>query len=102
MNASPSSYRRLRIILDCTLVILVILLAGANFLSGQARADAHLTEPGTLVSSGPPLSGPGTESIPPGLASPALDNNALAAVIAAENAALTPPIHFIDLPLVVH
>ena len=102
MRANRSSHRRLRVILDCTLVILVILLGCANFLSGQASADAHLTGLGTLVSSGPSLSSPGTESIPPGPASPALDNNALAAVIAAENAALTPPIHFIDLPLVVH
>jgi hypothetical protein len=102
MSANPSPYRRVRVILDCILVVLVILIAGANFLSGQARPEPNLTKPGGLVSSGPPLSRLDLESPPPAPASPALDNNTLAAVIAAENAALTPPIHFLDLPLVVH
>lgn len=101
MSANRSPNHRFRIILDCTLVLLVILIAGANFLSGQARPEADSAAQQAQVSAAPPLSGAGLENALPAPASAALDNNTLAAMIAAENAALTPPILFTDLPLVI-
>lgn len=101
MSANPLPYRRLRIILDCALVVLVILIAGANYLSGQARPEAGSVAGETLIADGRRLSDAGLPSAQLAPDLPVLDNNTLAAMIAAENAALTPPIHFTDLPLVI-
>lgn len=100
MSPNPLPYRRLRIILDCVLVVLVILIAGANYLSGQASPEAASAAGEALVARGLPLSEADLPSDQPEPAMSMLDNNTLAAMIAAENAALTPPIHFTDLPLV--
>jgi hypothetical protein len=101
MSANRSPNHRFRIILDCALVLLVILIAGANYLSGQARSEAGSAAGEALVSAASPLSDADLATAQPVPALPALDNNTLAAMIAAENAALTPPILFTDLPLVI-
>jgi hypothetical protein len=101
MSTNPSPYRRIRLILDCALVLLVILMAGAIFLPGQAGYVANYATRDALASAGLPFSNQGMASAQSAQALPDLDNNTLAAMIAAENAALTPPIHFIELPLLV-
>jgi hypothetical protein len=53
-----------------------------------------------LVSDAPPLAGPGAVGAPPSSVSAALDDNTLAAMIAAENAALSLPVFFVDLPVI--
>lgn len=100
MSAKRSPNMRLRIILDCTLVILFFLTVSASYLSAQARIEARSSARGTLVSDPVPMTNKGLESLQPVPAFPELDNSTLAAMIAAENAALIPPVHFTDLPLV--
>jgi uncharacterized membrane protein len=40
-DASPLLFRRLRVILDCTLISLVVLIVGANLLPVQAKPGAQ-------------------------------------------------------------
>ncbi len=91
MSTQPALRGKLRTILDCVLVFLLILVASANHLA--AARDVLATEAMTLATSDQVGTNPGVDQ-------PMVDNNALAGMIAAENAALTLPIHFVDLPLV--
>jgi hypothetical protein len=103
---SPTS-RRLRAILDGLLILLLALLLTAR----DSRAQAQVRD------QAPASHAAGFQSVPlparipaesasadhsPAEGTPELDNNTLAAVIAAENAALTPPQYLLDLPLVHH
>lgn len=99
MSANRFTFQRLRIILDCTLVVLLILLVSAGYLTAQARSRVSAPAADSL-SSGPPLTSDDLAGAQPAAASSALDDDTLAAVIAAENAALTPPSYFTELPLV--
>ena len=89
-----------RLILDCCLLISLVLLAIANHLPAQAKIESFPSFPESLMVD--PVNN-GTHR--PERANPLpalylLDNNTLAAMIAAENASLTLPIYLIDLPLV--
>jgi len=100
MSARIILTRHWRAILDCLLIVLVILAAGVAHLpvqAGSAAQDqAQQSQAGDLLAE----AGLGLEdSQPP--AAPQLDNNILAGIIAAENAALTEAIFFNDLPFVV-
>jgi hypothetical protein len=98
MSVHPSPYRGLRIVLDCTLVVLAILIAA--FVSGQAGPEARSAARELLISDAPPLAEAGLAGAPPASVSPALDDNTLAAIIAAENLALAPPVYLVDLPVI--
>ena len=100
MSARTTLTRHWRAILDCLLIVLIILVAGAGHLPVQAgtaaQAQAQQSQAGyALAATG--LSLENTQAP----AAPQLDNNTLAGIIAAENAALTEAIFFNDLPFVV-
>jgi hypothetical protein len=100
MSARTTLTRHWRAILDCLLIVLIILVAGAGHLPVQAgtaaQAQAQQSSTGDLMTA----TGLGLEDAQPP-AAPQLDNNTLAGIIAAENAALTEAIFFNDLPFVV-
>jgi len=95
-----ATYRRLRLLLDCILILLVILIASGNKLGVRAeirQPSAPASRMMAFDQAGEPSSAAGEQP------SPALiDNNMLAAMIAAENAALTPPQYLSSLPLINH
>lgn len=100
MSARNTDVRRWRTILDCVLIVLILLFAGARYLNVQARSQAQTSSP-VLANHPLPATGLSVQSdSPPSI--PELDSNGWAAVFAAENAALTLPIYFNDLPFVVH
>jgi hypothetical protein len=95
-----TTYRKLRVVLDCILILLVILVASGNRLAARAELDRQnpsLSRVG-VVDQAEEMSSPTGEQPAPAL----IDNNTLAAIIAAENAALTPPLYFSTLPLIAH
>jgi hypothetical protein len=98
MSVHPSPHRGARIAFECALVVLAILIA--TFVPGQAGSEARSAARELLVSDVPPLAEASVAGAPPASVSPALDDNTLAAMIAAENAALTPLVYFVDLPVV--
>jgi hypothetical protein len=90
MSAGEFPSRRLRMLLDALLVlILLLLIAGRNpgAQNTVAQAQAVYSQPAPA----------GALPAPDNL--PALDNHTLAAMIAAENAALTLPQYLLELPL---
>jgi ABC-type enterobactin transport system permease subunit len=100
MNARTTLIRHWRAILDCLLIVLIILVAGAAHLPVQAGPamqgqTLQIQAGDALAATG--LSLENTQAP----AAPQLDNNTLAGIIAAENAALTEAIFFNDLPFVV-
>ncbi len=105
MNPAGFLSPRLRTLLDCCLVLLLILLITAQGQPVQAQTRLQPLAAGGLATG--PLPAPQTaaailglpgESPSSGLTS--LDNNTLAALIAAENAALTLPQYWINLPVI--
>ena len=104
MTAKRFNPSRLRTILDCLLVLAVILVAIGNIRTVQANAEHQAIEQGAPMESS--QAGSQQNSITAQAAgensSPAapLDNITLAAMIAAENAALTLPQYLTDLPIV--
>ena len=105
MTTNGIPFRRLRMMLDCTLIFLLILIVIANYLPVQAKTRYQPFAPDAINAEAITLSNHGAENL--GLASvnPSHDlvlpdNNLLAAMIAAENAALTLPQYFIDLPMI--
>lgn len=100
MSTQPALRGKLRTILDCVLVFLLILVASANHLAAQAKTGQQPAASDVLVTQTMTLSAGDLIGANPGVNQPLADNNTLAGMIAAENAALTLPIHFIDLPLV--
>ena len=104
MKPRTIELRRLRTILDCFLVILIVLLAVAAHHPARAGADhqasavaAPAVDAKALMDIQPATVG--VASVNPSLDQPLLDNNTLAAIIAAENAALTLPQYLVDLPV---
>lgn len=98
-DVKPASvYRRVRLLLDAILILLVILIASGNRLPARAGTSSQAA----LVGQSGPSGAPMTASANAQPASVLIDNATLAAVIAAENAALTPPLYFSDLPLIRH
>lgn len=105
MISDSSVIRRMRLILDG---ILVLALLVAVVLSIQpTKADAELQAPAlnveavpsqALHSIGPQLEP--TASDNPPAEGVLIDNTTLAAIIAAQNAALTPPQYLIGLPII--
>jgi hypothetical protein len=98
-------FRRIRLILDALLVLAVVLAIFTYRQSGQANAGLQ-SQPKAALSdntwdtqaqsiSSMPISG--TEVIGNSII---LDNETVAAVIAAENAALTPPQYLTSLPVI--
>lgn len=103
-RAAPSmAYRRVRLVLDCILILLILWVASGNWLAARAE-PARQAEPvgqsEPINQAGDPGTAPADAARQPSSAQ--VDNNTLAAVIAAENAALTPPIYFTDMPLISH
>jgi hypothetical protein len=91
MNPSTAVHR-LRWILDLVLILLFLLVCLGETPPVLARIESR----------GPELAAPiafSNQELPVGLI--ALDPNAQAALIAAENSALTEPIFWVDLPLIV-
>ncbi|MGE5123841.1 MAG: hypothetical protein ACM3H7_04940 [Acidobacteriaceae bacterium] len=92
---------RFRLILDCALVVAVILAVFAFHQPGQANAVTRSTINGDAHSGLQQEVGSGTLIETEVLSDTVvLSNEMIAGVIAAENAALTPPEYLIDLPLV--
>lgn len=105
MSAVGSPTRRLRLLLDCYLVLLLILAISAQDqrVLGQAGRQpmtaGRQADDSSLFSSPAAVDmGQAVEPLPPDQVT--LDNKTLAAMIAAENAALTPPQNLLDLPVV--
>jgi len=104
MTAKRFNPSRLRTILDCLLLLAVILVAIGKIHTVQANAENQAIEQRTSMESS--LDGLQQNSSSAQVigenSSPAapLDNNTLAAIIAAENAALTLPQYLTDLPIV--
>ena len=98
MNAKPFPFHGLRMILDCLLIILFILIISAHDLSVHAESKDHFNQVAHAVD--PALLAADLEAmiIAPRLVT--LDDNTLAAMIAAENAALTESIYFTEMPLI--
>jgi hypothetical protein len=98
-------FRWIRLILDGILLLSVILAVIAYRQPSQASVEPQ-TQPQTVqVVSASGLSQENTAPIPsletdPITNSVTLDNNTLAAMIAAENAALTPPQYMTGLPVI--
>jgi len=101
MSTNPLAFRRLRTILDCILITLLILIAIANYLPVQARPEQRPPTGGVMIADPLPLSNPSPVSDESTLDQFLLDDTTLAAMIAAENAALTPLQYFINLPVVI-
>ncbi len=107
MNAGTIPSPRLRALLDLILAVALVLLLvlTARDSRAQARAQRSLPDaaplavaPGPLPQTGPPVNSLAAE--PPGSGLPSLDANTLAAVIAAENAALMLPMYGTHLPVI--
>jgi hypothetical protein len=112
MIAHALASRRFRAILDCLLILLLALVLSTHDDNARAQAgsraaagDAIGYESMTLLGNNPVVDSPADHApanLSPLTAPAVLDNNTLAAVIAAENAALTPPQYLLDLPLLQH
>ncbi len=94
MTARAFPSRRFRTILDCSLVLLLILISlpGERPIQARARSqplprDAYALEPSGPSNRNPASQAPASSDPPAELAPQ--DDNQLAAMIAAENAALT-------------
>ena len=98
MDEPSVAYRRLRLALDCILILLVILIASGNRLGVRAEPDRQAPTASMDLVMNPVAPGSSPAEDLPAL----LDNNPLAAMIAAENAALPPPLYFSSLPLINH
>ncbi len=101
VKSQPVTRRLIRAVLDCVLVLtLLIIVAGPRLASGsRSKAQTgHAVLPNrqsgfqAIVPARPVVGQPRTLLV---------DNDILAAMIAAENSALTPPIYFNDLPLII-
>jgi hypothetical protein len=100
MSADHFPIRRVRTILDVVLFAALILAAVANFWPAQARLAAQPSSDEIRVVKAMPLA-----DLSPAAPSQAsdlslLDDSTLAAMIAAENAALTLPQYFVGLPVI--
>lgn len=100
MSTRPLHLRRLRTILDGALIILIILVAATSFLPFHAKPAAQASSQERLAVAPLSLSDMGAENFQLATGAGLLDNNTLAAMIAAENATLTPPQYFVELPLI--
>ena len=105
MKPRTIELRRWRIILDCVLVLLVVLLAVAGYRPARAGDDRQAFSVSAPVADSTALRDSQSataraSSVNPSPDQPLLDNNTLAEIIAAENAALTLPQYLVDLPMV--
>jgi hypothetical protein len=105
MKTHALALRRLRAILDVLLILLFALALTARDNSAQAQVRYQATagqavgfEQASLPGGQAAEAAPAAPGASPGAV--ALDNKTLAAIIAAENAALTSQEFFLDLPLV--
>ena len=107
MNAPRSSASHRRAILDCSLFLTLIMLLGAAFLPAQAKSVPPQSDSIAIVTEADYLSTSGMTPMESGetILSPvpaALDDTTLAAVFASLNAALSPAMYLIDLPVIIH
>lgn len=105
MKAREIYFRRIRLILDCTLLLAVLLVIMVSFHSTQAKPAAQASPQTILIESSQDLSAQfqlnGAAEVTQAITnSVTLDNNMLAALMAAENAALTSPQYLNDLPII--
>ena len=96
MNADTFPSRRFRTLLDCLLVLILLLLIGAQGprASGQGAAGVIKDQPAPMAA---------IEALPGALSQaanlPTADNKTMASVFAAEMSALTLPEYMLSLPL---
>ena len=102
MNSRAFSARAARRILDFAIIVALILIAIvqawpvlANHDANAVEREARRAESRALANPIPEIGSPAPELAP-------LDDIESAALMAAENAALTPPQYLTDLPLVTH
>jgi hypothetical protein len=105
MMTKGMNYRRIRLILDCILLLAAVLLVIVNYHPIQANTEPHPSTQAIPTESSQELS---AQSQASGMAdvtqaitnSVTLDDNTLAALMAAENAALTAPQFLTGLPII--
>ncbi len=105
MMAKGTNYRRIRLILDGLLLLAVVVVVIVNYHPIQANTESHpspqvlLTGSSQDISAQPQASGMAdiTQAI---TSSVTLDDNTLAALMSAENAALTAPQFLTGLPII--
>lgn len=91
-SARSTAYRRLRLALDVFLILLVIWVALGFRPAGLAAQNGAML---------PAAEASGLDTQAGTAAAPVVvDDETLAAMIAAENGALTPPIYFNELPVI--
>jgi hypothetical protein len=100
-------FRRTRLILDCLLVLAAIFAIFSYRQPGRANAEQNTQAQAVFVDNIRDLKDQSNSSVP--ITSTDVTNNTIilanetiAAVIAAENAALTPPQYLTSLPVVTH
>jgi hypothetical protein len=99
MSAHGFTRRRWRLLLDCVLITLALLSAAVHFLPVAAKPDPRQSA-GMAAVTAPADPGDLDGVVSSSTASETpLDNELLAAMIAAENATLTGANYFLDLPL---
>lgn len=101
MNTQPLPFRRLRTIFDCVLVTLLILFVVTKYLPVQARSEPRPPAAQVMAAGRGALSDPIPASANAARDRALLDATTSAAIIAAENAALTLPYFSLNLPAVI-
>ena len=100
MKLSRHTFQILRFLLDISLIAVVLVIVISRTLPAQANQPTpgqFDTSPTSNFELTAPVDLSMANSAPTGID---LDNNTLAAIIAAENAALNPPQFLLDLPLI--
>lgn len=105
MTSKGISFRWIRLILDCFLLVAVILVVLARIHPNQAGAGTQSFQQAIMAASPQSLAelsqaGQVDDTTQVITGSVQLDDNTLAALMAAENAALTPPQFMTGLPIV--
>jgi hypothetical protein len=100
LSTTPRPSHRLLRMLDCLLLLLVLLIVIGDPSTARAGTEAFGGNEIPAAAHAAPFEGRanGALNVQRGGAPP--DAITLAAVIAAENSALTPPLYFVDLPLI--
>ncbi len=99
-SARARGVRKFRRILDAILILLVLMIVAGTPTLARAGSGQRTDFSAPAAVGHSPVAGVAVNSTNPHPVLAPLDDNTLAAVIAAENSALTPPIYFVDLPLI--
>lgn len=102
MNADAPTARLFHRLLDCSILLSSLVILAAVGWEGRAGGAVRAAEPLAAATGQAEVSQGGAGLVVDRASAVMLDNNTLAAMIAAENAALTPPQYLVDLPAVLH